>query len=230
MLDSAVGTLDTLSDIALALANDINANAATDFTATAASNQLVVVNRAGGAFTTAFALTLISGELGGAVTVDATTAKTTSVALGGTPVTNDTWTLTLVSTPFQVVVGNNYTINGVSTTVTSLPQIAAAFAQAINDSSATADFTAKSSGSVLVIVNRVGTAFTTNLAVTTATAPATSSAATSAIVTLGGAPVMNDTWTLTLTPSGGAASPVSYQVGLTGTLVKLIGTAQLGDV
>jgi Ca2+-binding RTX toxin-like protein len=230
ILNSVVGALDSLADVTTALAADINANAATDFTATTEGSTLVIVNRAGTVFSTEFELTLVSGELGGAMVIDGSTALTTRVDLGGTPVTDETWTLTLDALTYEVVIGDSYDIDGVPTIVDTLVEIATALAQTINDDAAAADFTATASGATLLIVNRLGTNFVAEMDVTTTTTPATATNGTAAMVTLGGAPIINDTWTLTLTPSGGSATDVSFKVGLTGTLLTLIGVPKLGEV
>ena len=75
---------------------------------------------------------------------------------------------------------------------------------------------ATTAGDTLLIVNRAGDPIAASLAVNPAAAQATSSQAATAIVTLGGVPIINDTWTISLTPDGGSATDYSFQVGLTG--------------
>src|SRR6185436_5745057 len=64
-------TIDTLEEIAAALASQIRADDgdAPTFTAATDGRALVIVNRAGTAFTTAFALTLPASQLPGAATI-----------------------------------------------------------------------------------------------------------------------------------------------------------------
>src|SRR6185503_13174760 len=77
-----VGTpaLDTWADIAAALAADINANAAADFSASVEGNTLIIVHRADAVFGMAN-LRVVNRE-----------TATTLVQLSGTPVTGEVWT------------------------------------------------------------------------------------------------------------------------------------------
>jgi hypothetical protein len=323
-IDRADGALDTLANVARALAAEINDNAAADFTVTVDGESLVIVNRAGGTFTTAFEVTLVGGETAGAITIDPVTPTTASVELSGTPVagetwsidvdgivynynvqghamvtmsgtpvTGETWTVTLDDlTPYDVIIGDSYDTGSGAETVDTLEKIAAALAVMISNDVSASDFTATAdgaelaivsdiapfetsaevtyvgastdaamtvvesndaladiatalaaainaddddgsatgyaattSGETLLIVDRAGDSLEVSLSVGPTAAPAMATGVQSAIVTLGGVPVLYDTWTVTV---DGTDYP--FKVGESGILVTLLGTPQVGEV
>ena len=182
---------ETPEQVAQSLATLVNANTMLgDFTATAEGASLVLVNRAGHAFT-----------FGNSASIDATTPRATLVTLAGQPVAGETWTLTLDSAAYTSTVG---------TGATTLAQIAADLAAQVNSDTAAASFTATSDGALLVLVKRDGGSFTTSVQVAAAgsvSAPsrdvdiATTDVHTMQI-TLSGAVTAGDAWRIELTLGG----------------------------
>ena len=185
---------DTLNDIATALAADINAGAAGDFTAVAEGDLLLIVNRDGQAFTTTFTITPAAGSLDGSFTIDETTALTTVAELVGGPFAGEVWKAYV--TVDDVTTVHSYPVTGSDT----LDDVAAQLAIDIN-TNAPAEFTVTTEGKILVIINRVGTSFSTGYKITSATAISdeiSSAAADSAVITLSGTPVAGETWEIDL--------------------------------
>src|SRR5574341_322088 len=201
---------DTLAAIAADFVAQINADGPSDFTAAADGALVVIVNRAGTAFATSFAITLAPPATGtaGAAAINSTTATTSTVTLSGIPVNGETWKVTVDSQIYSLIIGQSYNIGPVSTVIDTLDEIAGALATAINADANAADFTATSEGSTLIIIKRGGAAFTTSFSVTSpsATSPVSFTGIGEAkTVTLSGALVDGDTWKITI---DGTASSV----------------------
>ncbi len=159
---------------------------------------LLVVNRAGQAFTTTFTITPAAGSLDGSFTIDETTALTTVADLVGGPFAGEVWKAYV--TVNDVTTVHSYPVTGSDT----LADVAAQLAIDIN-TNAPAEFTVTTEGEILVIINRVGTSFSTGYKITSATAisdETSSAAADSAVITLSGTPVAGETWEIDL--SGGS--------------------------
>ena len=188
--------------------NDDSSSVMIDFTAVADGPTIVLVNRAGAAFSTAFQI--ISTRAAGAMTIDSTSAKTTIATLSGTPVLNEIWKVTIAGVEFEVTIGE--TVG--SMVVDTLPEIAQALAERINTSSsaAVADLTAAALGDTLLVVNRAGAAPAVSFDITLvdgnpAGAAAIDSATAGArVVTLTGSPAVGNVWTVKLNVGGGVST------------------------
>jgi hypothetical protein len=151
---------ESLADVAVLLADSINASGLFDVSATADGDYVVIASQSGVAFTTTFEITPV-----GSAVIDDTTASSTTVQLTGTVVAGDVWTVVLDDGVLPTV--HLVPIVGGET----LAQVAAALAGDINDT-ADADFTASADGAVLVITNRTGISFGTTLEVISGAAAA----------------------------------------------------------
>jgi len=155
--------IDTLDDIAAALADDINIYAADAFTATADGSTLVIVNRDGELFVTSL---LVDATLDTTGAVDRSTAVTTMLDLNGTPALSEVWTVTLDNGSIQS--SHLYTV-GVDDT---LSDIAQALADHIN-TNADVSYAAVAEGDKLLVVNRSGTVFLATFEIIAAGQPKT---------------------------------------------------------
>jgi phage tail sheath gpL-like len=141
----------TTTAIASALRSSVDAALNADWTITSAGGLIQIVKTTPGVFSVGFEiLPFVLGPL----------ATATSVLLEGTPVSGDIWTVQINGNP-----ATTYTVNG---SLGTLESIAASFASQINLDSDAADFTASTDGTALVIVNRLGVAFTTTFFITLA--------------------------------------------------------------
>ena len=120
-------TVETLEEIADALATAINADAGA-FTAMAEGRTLVVVNRAGAAFETQFEITPNH-----AFEIDDTTATTIVATLDGVPVAGETWSVVLTADGAPAAVFA-YVVDDSDGTADTLAEVAAALASAIGAS------------------------------------------------------------------------------------------------
>jgi len=175
--------------LAVAINNDVNMP---DFTATVEADTLIIVNRAGTPF-----------SFGNSFDIDATTATTTMVTLGGKPVADETWEVTVAGQSHTVTVGG--TVNSV--VVDTLGEIAKALAWQIESDPLLSEFTAMTEGSMLLIVKRTAGDFTTSVEITpvgTITSPADpvasdASTVAAATIALTGTPVVGEEWEVELT-------------------------------
>ena len=179
-----VGAGESLSDVASALATDIDA--LSGYTAAVEGDTLVITTPDGTSFTTSFEI----GTTGDA-SVDDSTAKTRTVELGGTPSENEIWTVALDGTDY------NHTV---------LPSddLAAIADNLAGQLESVSGFSTSVEGSTVVIVNVDGTAFTTDASITP---PATQGDATVSgtpdadwihDIVLDGSVAPNDQWTVNL--------------------------------
>ncbi|MBV5331577.1 hypothetical protein JZU69_04155, partial [bacterium] len=184
--------MPTLSEIATLLAAAINAQAQADFSALAEGNQVVIVNRAGTAFTATYAVAT-AGTM--TATTLSATAQQATIAAG-------------------VRAGDQFTasvaVGAASASVTYTAQagdiptrVAAALAALLNSSADpdAAEFSATARGASLYIVNRGQLVFTSGYTFVPATLSAVSTATgKSAVIDATGSSVVADeSWTLTLT-------------------------------
>jgi len=145
--DALLPMADVLNVIAKALAADINANAAVEFTAVAEGVSIVIVNRVGQTFTMENAGVSIGSD---AVTI---------VELFSTPIAGEVWTVILDDGTFTTT--HSYTVAEGE----SLADIARELAANINADS-TGSITAMPEGDSLIIASRLGTSFVTAVDVT----------------------------------------------------------------
>jgi hypothetical protein len=230
------GELDSLAEVAAALAADINATADEAFTATSDAESVIIVNREGADFTTAFALTLADGNPAGAMVIDDHTATIRRINLSGTPAAGDTWTATVAGSDYSLPELDAAAITAFDTDGTAglsaaeitaaLGEIAADLAEAVN-AGAPDQYTATSDGDVLFIVNRNGDVFEAEVAVTTTATPAIPADATATVVTLSGMVFNNDVWTIRINDSDDTT--YSFRVGESGTVVTLLGSPETGE-
>jgi len=144
--------VDTPSEIAQALADKINSEPSlSDVIAaveTGVTATLIIVNRAGGALVTSFAAPLThTVEL---IADTAAVASARVATLNGLQVAGTLWRAMVGSTVFIHLVTEGET----------LAQSAEALAEAINASAATADFTATTEETSLIVIERSAGAFT----------------------------------------------------------------------
>lgn len=128
--------------IAQALADHINTNAATAFTAVADGGVLVVINREGEVFATSLTL---QGKAAGIV--DRLTPTEATINLDGTPVAGETWRIQLS----DGIVATMHTADVVAGD--TLVTVAQKLANAIN-ATADASFVAVSEGDLVLVVRR----------------------------------------------------------------------------
>ncbi len=147
-------TETTLSDIAAALAEDINAHAASGIMAAVEDETLVIVSAAGTSFTaTATAPT-------GCEAVVATAATTKVIHLTGTAAENEQWTVTLTQSS-----QTSYYRFDVAKTGTTLSDVASGLVVLLNQSSP-AKFVAGLDGDTLFLTNTSGATFSVSLVIT----------------------------------------------------------------
>jgi subtilisin-like proprotein convertase family protein len=201
-------TAETLADIALVLADLINADEtnASEFTAVADGTTIIIVNRTGINF------------------MPDVTIPTAKVELSGTPVADEIWTLAINDVP-----ATTYAVS-VDGVVDTLDKIAQTLADAINADTPSFDLVAAANGSTLLVVDLTEGAetLTLTLEITAAAVSVTDDSVPATTVTLGGVPILGDTWTIEL--DDGASYVYSYQVGKTGTLITLLGETTIGEI
>ena len=208
-----VAANQSLSDVARALAADINANASADFTAMSEGAKLIVVNRDGNSFQLALGVAPVQ-RLAGAMAADQSAVKTTIGTLSGSPVAGEIWSV-------LITVGT--TTNRFSHTVLAgqtLGQIAAALAANIN-ANAGGSFAALADGAQLIISNRAGVAFTTAFQFTpTGSAAIAPNLAVTTMARLSGTPATGEVWSVRLS-IGATTSIHSYTVAANDTLAQI---------
>jgi Ca2+-binding RTX toxin-like protein len=138
---------DTLSDIAAALAGELNTGAEAGFAASTEGETIYITDR----FARSFGVDVEVRQPMFAL-IDSSTAVTTTVQLSGDPGAGEVWFLTIDDLFFKVIV---------NATPQSLAGIAAIFADLINASVDADEFTAWTEGETIIIVNTVGEAFET---------------------------------------------------------------------
>jgi Ca2+-binding RTX toxin-like protein/phage tail sheath gpL-like len=164
---TAVGG-ENVSTIAAALAAQVNANAGAGFTATNEAGVLIIVNKTGASFNTQLDVTGDSAS----ASVDPSTATSTTVDLGGKLITGEVWTVNVAGTGYSITIGGTHdiynlaTMMPVATVITTLDQVAAAVATAINADAGASNYTATSLDDVLVVTKRDGGVFNTSVAIT----------------------------------------------------------------
>ncbi|HMJ89541.1 MAG TPA: calcium-binding protein, partial [Candidatus Acidoferrum sp.] len=186
----AVASGESLTEIAIALAAEINARGGAGFVATSRGGTLVIVNLTGKTFITAFSV------VGAGSGVLANTASTTVLTLNGAALVNELWSVTIDDVTVNHTVAS-VDADGDPETPQTRPQttaeIAAALSAVINATVELNAFVAAVNGNSILITRLEGTAFTTTVQVTAA-----------------GLPVAGDVWMLTL--SSGMATQYGYTV------------------
>jgi len=148
------GTQVTLHDVALGLAEDINADAADGFVASVVGDTLVIANTM-----QVFTMTA-TVPLGGATSMDTTTATAKMIRLTGTAAESEEWSLGLTRDG-QTTYHRYYVAKAGAT----LDDVAAGLVSALNENT-TAQFVAGARGDTLVLTNVTGAAFDVSLSIT----------------------------------------------------------------
>ncbi|KPK03543.1 MAG: hypothetical protein AMS20_10425, partial [Gemmatimonas sp. SG8_28] len=147
----ADGGIDTLDEIAAALAVDINGQTG-DYQAIADGANLLIV-KVSGAFTATLTTTVVGPDVSGAVD---STPTAVVLSLAGTPIPASVWTVELDGeSPVAVTVGNAYTIGGVALDANTLEDIARILADMINTTIG-GEYVATAEAAQIVVIKTTG--------------------------------------------------------------------------
>ncbi|MFZ4534333.1 MAG: hypothetical protein ACOYOJ_21320, partial [Alsobacter sp.] len=186
--------VDSLARVAEVLAAGVRGNASLgNFSAAARGDSLLIANRG----TTVAVPTLAIAAL--PTVSPAATPAAFMVDLTGTPVTGDTWSVTLNSNVFTIVVGAGKNLGAGTVVVDTLDEIARALA--IDISAGTGNFAATAEGARLVIAGPAGATLATNfapLASSSGSFGSTSTGPSVVVASLTGTPVSNDVYRVDL--------------------------------
>src|SRR4030067_1184662 len=182
---------DALAPIAAALAASINAIGPAGITVAVEGNSLLITERNGAEFETA-ALIALDTDTNGTISAPVSSVATV-LTLRGTPVTDDTWHLTVNGFIYNV---------SVDATTDTLAEIAVKLATLINADDINApNLIATAVGDSLVIVDTSGAALTTSFTLLLAgsVATVTVDTATETTGTLAHPAIAGDVWDVALT-------------------------------